>query len=80
MRYGCLSEKVEERRRLGNVTSSGYRRETSKLRPEKPKARNLGNEDVRGPRSCKANTYSLSYGYLASRDAQSERRDKYGNW
>ena len=52
MRYDHLSDKVEERRsRLGKVTSSGYCREKSRYQPEKPKVRNMGNGNIRGPRS-----------------------------
>jgi hypothetical protein len=67
MIYDRLSDKMEERRRLDNVTSGGYHycRGKSRSRPDKAKARNMrnGNIYVRGPRSCKTNTYSISYGW-----------------
>ena len=48
MRYDLLSNKIEGRHRRGNVTSSGYRKEESRSRPEKPKVTNMGNGNVRG--------------------------------
>jgi len=42
---------------LGNLTCSGYHREKTRYRPEKPKVRNTGNENVRGPWSYETNMY-----------------------
>ena len=63
MRYGRVSDKIEERHRLSNLTRSGYRREKSRYRPEKAKVRNVGIGMAMGKVHGQAKLICISYGW-----------------
>ena len=74
-----VSDKVEERRRLGNVINHGHRREVKITTRE---ANEHGNGYVRDPRSCKISVYHMGGGCFVLPDSQSEgrSRDEDGGW
>ena len=61
MRYDRVSDKMEERHRLSNLTRSGYHREKSRYRPEKPNEEKweMGMGEVHGH----AKLICISYGW-----------------